>query len=279
MRIMVGRIKVGRIKLWGAALIAATVGFGGAAVAKEAASAPAIPKSSGYLGAAAVPDTLSILPPPPAKGSLPEQWDRKVFTDTRALVGKPRWTLAAKDAVDYFTVYDCVFGVRLESASLPKTFALLRRVGSDASLVTNRPKDHYQRPRPFIGTTQAICREDQREGLTKSWSYPSGHATFGWAAGLIMAELAPDKATAILMRARAFGESRTVCGVHYVSDIEEARTNGSALVATLHGNGDFRADIEAARAELAAWRAKGGAPAPDPALCKMEAEASAHTPW
>jgi acid phosphatase (class A) len=32
--------------------------------------------------------------------------------------------------------------------------------------------------------------------------------------GLILAELAPERATPILNRGRAYGESRVVCGVH-----------------------------------------------------------------
>jgi len=73
---------------------------------------------------------------------------------------------------------------------------------------------------------------------------------------LILAELAPDRATAILNRGRAFGESRVVCGVHSPSAVDAGRTNGASLVATLHGQTAFRADLEAAREELAALRAK-----------------------
>ncbi|MFX8852512.1 phosphatase PAP2 family protein, partial [Acinetobacter baumannii] len=89
----------------------------------------------------------------------------------------------------------------------------LGRVGRDASSITNLAKDHFERPRPFIAPGGAICTESDRAGLMKSYGYPSGHATFSWAVGLILAELVPDRATDILARARAFGESRVVCGV------------------------------------------------------------------
>ena len=42
----------------------------------------------------------------------------------------------------------------------------------------------------------------------------------GWAWALILSELAPDRADAILARGLAYGESRAVCGVHYASDVE-----------------------------------------------------------
>jgi len=35
-----------------------------------------------------------------------------------------------------------------------------------------------------------------------------------WETGSVLTQVAPDRVTAILARARAFGESRIVCGVH-----------------------------------------------------------------
>ena len=93
---------------------------------------------------------------------------------------------------------------------------------------------------------------------------------------LILAELAPDRASQVLGRARSIGDSRVVCGVHYLSDIEAGRTTGAALVATLHGDAAFRADMERARAELAALRAGAhGAPAD----CAVQDEAATHAPY
>ena len=65
-----------------------------------------------------------------------------------------------------------------------------------------------------------------------------------------------------------FGESRLVCGVHNMSAVEAGRTNGSVLAAELHGSPEFRADLDAARTEIAAARRAG--PAPDAAMCAKE---------
>ncbi len=246
--------------------------------ASASAQVAAIPRQAGYLGAERLPDSLSILPPPPGAGSLAEQEDKRVFADTRKLEGTDRWTLAARDAVNYLGAYDCALGVTLDLSKTPHLRNLLSRMGADASVETNKTKDYYKRPRPFVGGAEHICREDQRAGLTKSPAYPSGHSTFGWSVGLVLSELAPDKATALLMRARSFGESRVVCGVHYVSDIEEGRTNGAGLVAALHADPEFRADMDAARKELADLRKSGGA-VPEAGECRIENDAAAHTPW
>ena len=62
---------------------------------------------------------------------------------------------------------------------------------------------------------------------------------------------------ALLARGDAFGQSRVICNAHWQSDVLEGRTVGAGAVARLHGDATFRADVEAARAELAAVRAKG----------------------
>ena len=239
---------------------------------------PIAPKLAGYLGKDGIPNSIEILPPPPPKGSTLDKLDNETFTKTRALLGTPRGDMAARDANHYLGAFNCVLGVDFEGVNTPPALTtLFRRVASDASAITNLAKDHFDHPRPFIAPNGPICTEDQRAGLMKSYSYPSGHTTYSWALGLILAEIAPDKATDILARARSFGESRVVCGVHTVSDIEEGRTNGASLVAVLHSNPEFKADLEAAKVALAAYRASSHGP--DAAQCKVEREAMIHTPW
>ena len=86
-----------------------------------------------------------------------------------------------------------------------------------------------------------------------------------------------DRATPILARARSFGESRLICGVHNMSAVEAGRTNGSIVVAGLHGSAAFRADMDAARKEIAALRKS--AKAPDGAACAAEAELIGKSPY
>jgi acid phosphatase (class A) len=272
-------------------LMAASVAslcLGGGASLAQPASAPhvtgppppaptAMPAVEGYLGKDRIPNSIAILPPPPVKGSTEDRLDNETYANTRALAGSPRWALATRDATQYVPAFDCPLGIRLESGP-PEVLRLFSRVGRDASAITNLAKDHFDHPRPFIAPNGPICTENQRAGLIKSFSYPSGHTTYSWAMGLILAELAPEHATEILARARAFGESRVVCGVHTVSDIEEGRTNGAALVAVLHSDPAFRADMEAAKAALHAALAAPHT-APDAGQCKVEADAELHTPW
>ena len=252
-------------------------GLGALALLAPASAAPPL----GYLPPAAAPDMVRVLPEPPALKSPEQAEDDRAFRATRKLEGSPRWAMAQQDNKgspdDAFHDFACAIGIGLDQRSAPTLHALFGRILADARPFIDPGKDHYARPRPFVRLKGDICIP-RTDSLVKSGSYPSGHSTMSWTWGLILADLAPDRATEILSRARAYSESRVVCGVHYPSDIANGRLNGSALFAALEANPEFRADLEKARAEVAAARAAGG-PAPDPAVCKVEAEAEAHRPW
>jgi acid phosphatase (class A) len=232
---------------------------------------PLPPPPQPYLTGAMSPDTYRILPPAPLPGTARYEADRKMFLGTRSLKDSPRWALALNDDNIGLLRKDlsCAVGVELTDQNAPRFSALMRRVGRDSSNLTNLPKDQFKRLRPFLVDKGPICI-DPEGGIAKSFDYPSGHVTYSWTVGLILAELAPDRATDILIRARAYGESRLICGVHNMSAVESGRTNASAIVASLHGQPEFRSDMEAVRSEIAAARKAG--PAPDAATCAKDAE-------
>jgi len=193
-----------------------------------------------------------------------------------ALHGTPRWKLAAEDANLMFPkaagTFSCALDAPITEEKTPHLYMLLRRTLADAGLSTYTAKNHYKRTRPFVVNKQPTCTPDEEEHLKKDGSYPSGHTALGWAWALILTEIAPDRTDAILARGRAFGESRVVCNVHWHSDVIEGRFMGAAAVARLHADPAFRAELEAAKAELATVRAKGLKPSRD---CDAEAKALA----
>jgi acid phosphatase (class A) len=257
-------------KLVMAAAAAAVLSMG----AEPAPTTPAPPAQiKPYLGAAGMPDTLKILPPAPQPGDVRYETDRKMFLGTRKLAGTPRFALALNDdalsGAALMKDLSCAIGVQLTPQNAPKFMSMIPRIGRDASIATNLPKDHWQRQRPFLIDQGPTCI-DQKGPIKDTWDYPSGHNTYSWAIGLILAEVVPDRGTEILVRARAYGESRLICGVHNMSAVENGRTNGGILVAALHSSPEFRTDLETVRQEIAAARRAG--PAPDPAACAKEAE-------
>jgi acid phosphatase (class A) len=231
---------------------------------------------AGYLQPQALPNSLELLPPPPAAGSAALALDEEVSRKSLALRGTPRWDLAAEDANLKFPkaagTFSCAMGIPITEQDTPHLYMLLRRSGTDAGLSPYTAKKHYQRKRPFMLNGEPLCTPEDEGHLRKDGSYPSGHTAIGWAWALILTEIAPDRADEILARGRAFGESRNVCNVHWRSDVVEGRFMGAATVARLHADTAFRAEVEAAKAEFAAVRAMGVKPTRD---CRAEAEALA----
>ncbi|WP_372786606.1 phosphatase PAP2 family protein [Phenylobacterium sp.] len=255
---------------WRILVAAAAVLTMGADPAPAMKPAPAANPVPTYLGTTG-PDAYKILPPAPVAGTIRYDADRRMFRATRKLKDTPRWALALNDdnGAAFLTDLSCAIGVDLTTQNAPRTRLMIARVSRDSSYSTNIPKDAYKRLRPFLIDKGPTCI-DQKGPISQSFDYPSGHNTYSWAVGLILAELVPDRSTEILVRARAFGESRMICGVHNMSAVEAGRTNGSIVVAGLHGSEEFRRDMDAARTEIAAARKAG--PAPDPAKCAAEAE-------
>ncbi len=229
---------------------------------------------AGYLANAARPDSLALVPPPPAANSAAFALDQATARGAAALRGTPRWQVATEDAELRFpqaaAAFSCALGAPVTQADTPQLYILLRRSLVDAGLSTYGAKDHYNRTRPFIANKTPMCTPAEADKLAKDGSYPSGHSAIGWAWALILAEAAPERAEAIFARGRAFSDSRIVCNVHWQSDVNEGRMMGAATVARLHADPTFRADLAAAKAELSAAWAKGAKPARD---CQAEAAA------
>jgi acid phosphatase (class A) len=224
-----------------------------------------------------LPDSLALIPPPPSEGSTALALDEEISRKSLALRGTPRWELAAEDAHWMFPeaagTFSCALGVPITEEGTPHLYMVLRRTLTDAGLSTYGAKNKYRRKRPFMGNGEPTCTPEEEGPLRKDGSYPSGHTAFGWAWALILTEVAPQRADEILARGRAFGESRVVCNVHWHSDVVWGRFMGAAAVARLHAEPAFCADLEAAKAEVAALRAKGLKPGRD---CDAEAEALAY---
>jgi acid phosphatase (class A) len=233
----------------------------------------------GYLPSDALPNSLVLLPPPPVVDSAAFSLDEEIYRKTRTLRDTPRWALAVEDANLTFPraagTFSCALNAPITEEDTPHLYILMRRTLTDALDSTYTAKNHYNRTRPFVVNKEISCTPDQEKQLMTNGSYPSGHTAIGWAWALILCEIDPEHTDAILARGLAFGQSRVICGVHWQSDVIEGRSIGAGTVARLHAVPEFRAEVEAAKAELATVRAKGLKPTRD---CRAEAGALALQP-
>jgi acid phosphatase (class A) len=239
---------------------------------KLATSDEAARRKPGFLDRAQRPDSVALVPPPPAAGSAAEAADVAVHRSQAALRDTPRWRLAAADADVSFPhaadVFSCALGMPITERDTPNLYDLLQRVMVDAGQSTSAAKIRYRRPRPYVVYDDPICVPGHTNILRDNAAYPSGHAAAGWAWALVLAELAPDRLTDVLRRGYEFGQSRVVCGVHWQSDVEAGRTVAAAVVARLHAEPEFTAQMARARAEIARQREARAKPAMD---CAAEA--------
>jgi acid phosphatase (class A) len=231
----------------------------------------------GYLQQAGdLPDSQAIVPRPPAPGTAAFAADEELYKATRKLRDTPRWVQATKDADLLFPaatdVFSCALDMPISAEATPHLNMLLRRVRADASRSTDRAKDFYKRKRPFAFYNEQNCTPREK---FKDDSYPSGHASIGWGWALVLSEIAPDRANAVLARGLSFGMSRVVCGVHWKSDVEAGRIMAAATVSRLHVDPVFTAQLAAARKEVEQARAAG---LKSPRNCAAEAQALATGP-
>ena len=221
------------------------------------AAGPAAPDPSGGFLPAGYVNLIDVLLPAPIAQEPRGVADREVYKLTRALKGTTRWQMAVGDSsTDTATMmrgFACAARVNMTPVNAPKTAALLERASRDSLSAANGVRVFYKKRRPFLADPGETC-EAQTDSLSVSYDYPAPAATRGWTWALILSELVDDRAAPILARGRAFGDSRRICNVHWLSDTEEGRLIAPAVLARLHSDPAFAADLEAARAEVATAR-------------------------
>jgi peptidoglycan/xylan/chitin deacetylase (PgdA/CDA1 family) len=116
-----------------------------------------------------------------------------------------------------------------------------------------------------VASTNLAWLKGPSQNLVNSPSYPSGHTTHGYAEGVLLALLVPERYPQMVARAAEYGNSRIVIGAHYAMDVIGGRTlalydlaqllaNKPGYVATTRGGiriDDFRKELNEARSEVA----------------------------
>ena len=166
------------------------------------------PPVLGFLSSTQLPDVIRIVPAAPADDDSRFTADMAVYKATRSLQGSARWTIAQSDdevtTAGLFKAFRCALGVNLTRDNAPLVTSLVIRSNADSSRASNVLKQFYQHKRPFQIVDGPVCVTPQTKAeLSRNPDYPSGHTTASWETGLVLSQIAPERTTAILTRARA----------------------------------------------------------------------------
>jgi len=192
------------------------------------------------------PDVLALLAPPPLPDSQEQAADMaEVQAVYHAASSNDIAAAYSEKKFDIFNFAPAI-GDFFQSSKFPKTEAFFERVQTDAETVTDKAKDYYKRPRPYVTDPTLVNGK-----LEKSFSYPSGHSTESMTLALVLADLFPDKHDAIIAKARSIGWHRVQTARHYMTDIYAGRVLAQAIVREMNTNPDFQNDFAQVKAELA----------------------------
>jgi acid phosphatase (class A) len=189
----------------------------------------------------------NLLPPPPAAGSIAAQHDLQVVLATQQARTASDMAEAKADSERSVFRFADVLGPGLQPKTLPKTVAFFKRTTSFDKDEVKEAKNYWRHPRPADVSSQVhpLAKEKPND-----WSYPSGHATFGYTTAVLLANMVPEKRAAIFARADIYAQHRIVMGAHFPSDVEAGRLAGTVIAADIMQDPSWKQDYEMARLEL-----------------------------
>jgi len=224
-------------------------------------------------------DATRLLAPPPVDVAQLREDLQAVRTAEYARTPEQSAAAESSIAVDVF-VFEPVLGPGFTASRLPRTAAFFARVYRSALPYLTATKDCWHRARPFEidpslsplaksfastrtrsapAPVRAISPSPGESPCTApaanpaySPSYPSGHATVGAMMAILLAQMVPERRTALFERGWDYGHSRIISGVHFPTDVEAGRVLGTLLVGLLQLDRKFRADFDGARREVRA---------------------------
>ena len=161
---------------------------------------------------------------PPAAGSLAEAHDLAILRwnqRTRTAEGiLHSWRFLNRN----LSPFEPAIGSDLAKTAPMLSKSLVQYLAQVDS-VKDQLKDSFARPRPFVSHGEfKPCLP-----LEKGWSFPSGHATWFATAGLLLADLLPERRERIMAVGSQGGHARAYCGVHYPSDVEASQRLALAI--------------------------------------------------
>ena len=206
-----------------------------------------------------LPRLIHCLPAPPDTVGAEFYYDvMQYMWGKEQRLDPERAAIARRDAVmtyeNLLAEFNVPFGLTISKTETPEIWKLMETSLETVNQMRVEPKKFYARRRPFVRFHEHILTyqaEEDEEEVARGGSYPSGHTFRGWAAALLLSEIAPSRADTILARGYMYGESRVIVGAHWQSDVDAARLGASIGYMRLQTSADFQEQMKKAQAEYA----------------------------
>ena len=208
-----------------------------------------------YFTQEELPNMVNFLPPPPEFESARFAADETQYLwGIRQRQDEERAAMAIRDAnygmQTIIQEFCPILGLEITKDGTPELYTLLQDVGATCDSISDRAKQEFKRTRPFVYYNQQTLVPEQEESHINNGSYPSGHTVLGWTMALLLSDINPAAADALLARGYEYGQSRVIAGYHWQSDVDAGRLGASVLYAKLQGNERFREQLAKARQEF-----------------------------
>ena len=212
-----------------------------------------VEKAKYFLAVEEMPDASRFLPDPPGFGDDAFLLDSCVYEAGKRLRDTDRGRLAVEDAntsIEYILRrFSPALGAELTTEEFPLLASFIYRTCATARLSITYAKDKFHRMRPYqyFDEPTPVPGDESKDDFT---SYPSGHTIRFWTAALALTAIDPEHQDEILRIGYECGQSRTIVGFHYQSDIEAARHAASAAYARLSADRQWLKTLKKARREF-----------------------------
>ena len=211
--------------------------------------------SAQYFNAAEVPDCRKFLPGPPSFLESRFSVDTKqYFYGKEIQKNNPEraeqirfdssWGVPA-----VANIFSPVLGQEIIATKTPRLWALLLNGFTSSGYGANY-KDAIGRIRPCVRYNETPYSAETLTEMKRSKSYPSAHTCVSWGDGMLLAAVAPHAQERMLRRAYEVGQSRVYGGMHWQSDVTDARYISSACVARMMCSPTFKTHLESTRQEI-----------------------------
>jgi acid phosphatase (class A) len=197
-------------------------------------------------GRSAIP-MVRLLPAPPCETCAKTKAEMEELLDLERHRTEEQAKHAAEDLERSVARFLKGGGISFDAEKLSLCEAYFMKRRKEEKAIVDGAKSTFCRLRPFMTPGNQLHPVDEARP-DDSYSYPSGHATYGATVGFLLAEMVPEQRAEIYSRIDDYARSRMIAGVHFRSDVEAGKLFGAAIGTTVLADPELRGEFEEAKA-------------------------------